>query len=253
LAAAFNVSAFANSTRKGTERPMIRDPQRNYSPIYAIHFAEGMMNRLQHIPSRLPIVIAAAALAWACGTTSTKFTSTWKPAGAQPVSAAGMHVAVVFIHSNRALRRTGENALAEQLARYGAISIPSYRIMPDRPGDREVANRLFKQAGIDAVVTMRVVKRDQSVTYTPDFWTVSPVHSSLWGYWAYGWDSAYGPGYLQTETRVGVETLLYSVAEDRLLWAGSSETFDPHSVKSAVRQIAKKAVAKMNEERVLLK
>jgi hypothetical protein len=188
-----------------------------------------------------------------CSATRTNFTSTWTPSNAQPVSAHGMQVAAVFINPNQQLRRTGEDVLANELTRFGAIGVASYNIMSADPKNRDLARRKLKEAGVDAVISMRVVNHAQVVSYSPGYWTGSPWHSSLWGYWGYGWGSVYQPGYLETETLVGVETLLYSLDQDKLLWAGVSESFNPKDLQSAVQKIAKKAVKKMYEENVLVK
>jgi hypothetical protein len=183
----------------------------------------------------------------------TNFTSTWAPGNAQPVSAHGMEIAAVFINPNQQLRRLSEDVLASEITRFGGIGIASYNIMSADPKNRDLARRKLKEAGVDAVISMRVVNHDQVVSYTPGYWTGSPWHSSLWGYWGYGWGSVYMPGYLETETLVGVETLLYSLDQDKLLWAGVSETFNAKDIESAVRKIAKKAVSRMYEQSVLLK
>jgi hypothetical protein len=52
---------------------------------------------------------------------------------------------------------------------------------------------------------------------------------------------------------VGVETLVYSLNPDKLLWAGMSETFNPRDVNQVVRHVAEKAAEKMSEEGVLTK
>jgi hypothetical protein len=45
-------------------------------------------------------------------------------------------------------------------------------------------------------------------------------------YWAYGWGTVLAPGYLLTDTAISMETLVYSLPRDRLLWA--SRTFPSH-------------------------
>lgn len=202
---------------------------------------------------RLAGMLALAVALSSCKSTETHFTSSWKPGDAQPVSAgAGQHVAAVFINENTSVRHEGEDYLAQELAKYGALVVPSYRMLPDRPSDESQARQAMKQSGIDAVVSMRVVSVDPVVSYTPGYWTSSGIYSGLWGYWGYGWNSVYAPGYLSTENRVGIETLVYSTTDNRLLWAGMSETFTPKSVRSAVHSAVRKAVKKMHEEQVLV-
>jgi len=196
---------------------------------------------------------AALLILTGCGSATTTVTSTWTPPDAQPVSAAGMRIAAVFITNDPGERRLGENALADALTRYGSIGVVSYSIIPANPWKEDYVRQQLREAGVEAVVVMRVVSHDQVLSFTPANWSKSPVRSSLWNYWDFGWKSVYQPGYLKAETLLGVETMLYSRDKDRLLWAGMSQTFDPTTVNEAVKQIARQAVLKMSEENVLLK
>jgi hypothetical protein len=185
-------------------------------------------------------VAAFVFLLSGCSSSRTQFTSTWAAANAQPVSAAGMQIAAVVVSPSESVRRIGETALASEITRFGGIGVTSYKILPGDPKNREAARRQLKAAGIDAVISMRVISHDQVVSYTPGYWTGSPWHSSLWGYWGYGWGSVYAPGYLETETLVGVETLLYSLDDDKLLWAGVSETFNRRTSSQRCARLPRK-------------
>ena len=185
----------------------------------------------------------------ACGA-NTHFLSSWSPQNAQPVSPHGMKVATVFFNSNESVRRTGEDVIARELTRIGSQAFPSYELIPANPNDRDAARRQLEKAGVDAVLSMRVVARER-VLDTP-YLTGSPYYGSLWGYWGHGWQTANDPSFLGTDVVVGVETLLYSVKDGKLLWAGMSETFEADDVESAVKSIARKAVDKMEDENVLM-
>jgi hypothetical protein len=195
-------------------------------------------------------VSCAFALA-ACGT-ATQFTSTWSDPAGQPVAANQMHIATVFFNGNESVRRESEDVMAEELAEAGTAPIASYRIISENPNDREVAKRMLEEAGVDAVLSMRVVRRERTFSVSPDYWAGSP-YGSLWGYWTHGWGSLYEAGYMTTDIVISVETLLYSLRDGKLLWAGMSETIDPDDVEDAVRSIADKAIDKMLDENVLVR
>ena len=110
-----------------------------------------------------------------------------------------------------------------------------------------------ERSGADVVVSMRVVHVDRTAAYDPAYWSGSPIYGSWWNYWGFGWGGVYSPGYLYTETVVGIETLVYSLKPDKLLWAGMSETFNPRDVVQVVRHVSAKAVKTMSEEGVLTK
>jgi hypothetical protein len=191
----------------------------------------------------LTVVVAA------CGT-STHFLSTWSSPSAQPVSIHGMRIATVFFTENESVRRESEDVIVNELARFGGVAVPSYSVLPEDPRDREVAKAKLQQAGVDAVISMRVVARERVVDYDPGY-LHGGYYGSLWGYWGYGWGAPFDPSFLGADVVVGVETLLYSLKDENLLWAGMSETFDPDDVESAVKSIARKVVKEMDETGVL--
>jgi len=193
---------------------------------------------------RLCMAASLALVAAGCGS-RTHFFSTWSSTEAQPVSVNGSHIATVFFNNNESIRREGEDVMVNELARFGGVAFPSYKVIPDNPSDRERAKRELEKAGVDVVISMRVIAAERD--FTPDYWASSPYYGTLWGYWGYGW----GSGYDSSNLIVRVETLLYSLEKDKLIWAGMSETFDTDDVEDAVESIARKAVKKMEEEGVL--
>jgi hypothetical protein len=193
--------------------------------------------------------LSLGACAGSGGTTS--ITSTYRPPDAQPVSPGGLPIAAVFISQNPMSRQIGEDALVEELREIGANGVSSYSIVPDLDvTNRDRARKQLEEAGIETAVVMRVTDVKEEVVYTPAYWNSGP-YSNFWGYWNYGWGSVYEPGYLRTETNVQAETLLYSLTNNKLVWAGNSRTFDPKDVNAAVRNVAEEVVEKMVEQRVL--
>jgi hypothetical protein len=80
----------------------------------------------------------------------------------------------------------------------------------------------------------------------------SARYGSFWGgYYRYGWGAVYEPGYLRTDTIVTVETLVYSLADDKLIWAGASQTTNPSSLDGFVRELAGKVADQMRKEGLL--
>ena len=58
------------------------------------------------------------------------------------------------------------------------------------------------------------------------------------GWCGYGW--GWGGGQeIRTDTLVGVETLLYDLAADKLVWAGQSETMNPSKAESFMRELVR--------------
>jgi len=196
----------------------------------------------------LALILAGLA---AC-TETTTFISTWKDPAAQPISPAGKTVAAVFVTRDISQRRAGEDALAADLTARGAHAIPSYTVMQDYGGktDADSAGTQLKQAGAQGVVIMRLVGKDQQVTYTPG--TATPAYYGGFGpYWGYSWGTVYDPGYLRTDTLISVETLIYSLNSGKLLWASTSRTTNPQNVNALVKEVADATAKEMAKQGLL--
>jgi hypothetical protein len=181
----------------------------------------------------LPLVAFAAG---ACATTS--FTSSWRAPDAQPVVLAGKKVAALVMSANESTRRAGEDVLAREITARGAQGVPAHTLVTD-PRDEERAKQELATAGVDGVVSMRVVGNEQQVTYTPGVWTAQPYYNRFWGgYYGYGWGAVYDPGYLRTDTIIMIETLVFSNVQDKLLWAGVSRTTNPSRLDSLISEVA---------------
>lgn len=72
--------------------------------------------------------------------------------------------------------------------------------------------------------------------------------STLWGYYGYGWGSVYVPGSVDRDTIVVVETTIYSVPRNQLLWAAVSETSNPKDLQSFVEDLVKESVKELHEQ-----
>jgi len=196
---------------------------------------------------RTTVSVALVTLG-ACATTT--FTSTWRDPAAPPIDPVGKTVCAVFVSPDQSKRRAGEDQLAADLTAHGARGIPAYTIVPAGRGDGEAARAAFKAAGCNGAVTMRVVGKDQQINYTPGM--VMPGYYRGFGpYWGYGWGAAYSPGYLTTDTIVSVETLVYSLTQDKLLWASTSRTTNPGNLDKLVNEVAVSTAKEMQKQGLL--
>jgi hypothetical protein len=185
-----------------------------------------------------------------------KFTSTWKAPEASTTSFAGRKVAALVISDDQTLRVSGEEALVRELAAIGVThGVASYRFVPrEELRDADRARPWYERAGVDGVVSMRLVKAETHKTSTSPVWT-SSTYSSLWGYYGYGWGSVYvyDPGRTTSETVVVIETLVFSVPQNKLLWAAVTETVDPKDAAGVIEDVVEATVKEMRKQGLLRK
>lgn len=180
----------------------------------------------------LTVTLATAA--------STKFVSIWRNPMAGPIDATAVKVATFVVSSDDTMRWGPEETLAAELRRRGMDAIAGYTVLPgEMAKDKEKAKEFLKKAGITGAVMMRVVgyeKETRSRTVTATTYTQA-YYPTFWGYWDYGWSTVYEFGSTKSSRRVAIETLIYSIEQDRLIWAGESETVDPKDVRTFAKQL----------------
>jgi hypothetical protein len=206
------------------------------------------------MPKWTTLTALCISLSYLTGCVSTTFTSTWKAPDARPVNPTGKTVAAVFVSSDEGRRRTAEDVLVLKLNEHGAHGIAAYTLIPtEELRDMNRVHTRLAQAGVDGVVVMRVIGKSQQLSYTPGAARFPPYYRRLSGYWGYGWGAVYEPGYLRTDTLVSVETLVYSLQDDALLWAGTSRTTNPSSIDRFVDELADAVGAEMTKQGLLTK
>lgn len=190
---------------------------------------------------------ALALLLPACATTS--FKSSWKAPDAVPGEFQGKKVVALIIHKNESVRRAAEEALASEITARGATGVAAFTLIPSEDiRDTGRAKAHLTKAGVEGAVVMRVVGKERQTTYVPGMWVGPANYRSFSGYYGPGWGGVYDPGYLRTDTHVSVETLIYSVAKDKLLWAGMSDTMNPPKADAFVKEVAGAAADEMRKQ-----
>jgi hypothetical protein len=201
-------------------------------------------------------VTVGAVLVAACASTSIK--SSWRDPAATAQSLRFRRIVVVALMRDSATRRVAEDELAGVInrgprGRAGEVqAVAGYTLLgEDDLRNVEAAKAKIRPEGFDGAITMRLVGKDQRVTYVPAAPAPPIAYGRMWGYYGGAGGALYDPGYLRTDTVVSVETNVYSVTDEKLLWSGVSETFDPRDARTLVDDVAR-AVAKALEKEGLL-
>jgi hypothetical protein len=193
-------------------------------------------------------VVVSALTTFACATT---YQSTWKSPDARPLHLAGRKVAAVFVNRDPTLRRRAEDAMAREISARGAQGVPAYTVLSESEArDRDPARARFGQLGFSGAVVMRIVGSETHYTYEPAFWAGPNYHQFWGGYWDWGWGTVWEPAYLRTDRIVKVETLVYSLEQDQLVWSGVSRTLNPSEIEGFVPELAAAASKQMASERL---
>ena len=176
------------------------------------------------------LIIGAAASTFATGCYHwAEVTTTWAGRGKRPISF--QHVVTVFATSNEPLRRAMENRLAAEFSN----GVSSQRVLGPTGQDAAAVRRVFDQRRFDSAIIMTVVQADQRPV---SFIAVSPKtrHPFPAGtfveQWDRVWNPPFDPAFVPDKRLVAIELQIYSLDDDRLIWAGRG---DPGDAKTLVK------------------
>ena len=181
--------------------------------------------------SRLAVGVALVALV---GCASSRVTDSWVAPGAGPI--AFEKTLVIVMHPVEGVRRIGENRLVQRLGRGRAVASHTLISMDD-VRDTDAARSAIAGAGFDGAILMRVVGQGQQLTYEPGM-VYPSEYGQFWGFYGHVSSAMYATGYMRSDRFVSVETNVYSVEDERLLWSGVSQAFDPLDVGGTVDDVA---------------
>lgn len=199
---------------------------------------------------RLICLSVVALLALPIAATGQTFTATWKSPDAAGIAYAGKKVVGLIVSDDMALRQSAEEALARELSAKGVRGVPAYQMIPkEEVRDKDRAKAWFARTDTAGVVIMRLVDISKETRPTVVAWQSAPYYGSLWGYYPYVWGATIDLTPNKTSTTVVVETLVFDVAGNRLLWAGTSETTNPKGGAQAfVKSLVNAAADQMRKD-----
>jgi hypothetical protein len=197
---------------------------------------------------RVLSIAASIGISLSACAPATRLTATWKDPSVPPPMKFN-RILIVAQMSDQAVRRSIETRLAQRLSN----AQPSYTVLSDAEAKSDDHGKeKISKAGYDGAVVIRFARVDKQATYVPGTSWWGPAPYGTWsGYYGYGWGMAYSPGYVQRDTVVSLESNVYSIVQDKLLWASRSETINPESAQHLVDSVLDVTVKEMKRQKVL--
>jgi hypothetical protein len=175
---------------------------------------------------------------------STSLTSSWR--APEPGPWEFHRVLTSFVSTDLPLRRSVEDRLATRIPG----SFAAYSTLPGLSvGDSGAVHRQLRGKLFDGVVVVRVMGLRSQPASLPASAGYAE-YPGFYRYWQTSWTMLRDPGYVPPDSQVQVEIVVYSLAHDRLVWAGRTTTTSAeplqevldHSVDVAVSELASKRV-----------
>ena len=175
-----------------------------------------------------------------CGP-STKIEKSWMEPGATVTASAPNKALVIALVKDETSRRVIEDQLVKRL---GGDAIASYTIAAN--ATEEVLKQKIADGKFTHVLLMRLADVEKETSYVPG--TTTSFYGGYGRYYGYGAGMYSTPGYYTTDKNYFVETTVYTVNPDKLVWTGTTKTVNPSKIEKMVNEIGDVVSEKMKKD-----
>lgn len=161
-------------------------------------------------------------------------------------------VLVVGLSPSDATRRIFEDGFAHALQAAGVGAVSSYGQLPEQgkiPDEKLKA--VLAQAKADSVMITRLTRVEQKAD------VIAPITPPMGGYYRGGFYGWYGSAWTGVPTNVvaynvlTIETTLWDMRNEAVIWSGVTETLQPTDVAKATNDMAKVLIERMKKDGVI--
>ena len=161
----------------------------------------------------------------------------------KPVS----NILVIAITGNEHNRRSFEQKFVAQLKSIGVDAISSEEAMPMPPNlelKKETRLHTVNQYENDAVIITHLLGKEEKDVYTRG----GPTHRGFYGFYHSRHSSS---GYSSTSTTVRLETNLYDVKTEKLIWSGKSKTLSKDAKDQIINDVIKAVINNLQKNKLI--
>ena len=179
---------------------------------------------------------------------STQIVSSWRAPDKHVHASDWKKVLVLALLRNETNRRSAEDQMVKYLDGKGITAYSYLDENFDRKDEQALRNKI-KKDGFDAAITMRLIDVDQEKVYEPaQYYTYPLYYDDFVKYYCRNWMYYNIPGYYTITKKFIIETVVYSIQDDRIIWSGITATYDPNGVKRLTAEIAHVIRNRMQQE-----
>jgi hypothetical protein len=159
-------------------------------------------------------------------------------------------ILVIAITGNEHNRRSFEKKFVARLKSVGVDAISSEEAIP-MPADLELKKETIlaavKQYENDAVIITHLIGKEEKDVYTRG----SSRHRGFYGFYSNRHSIARDPGYASTSTTVRLETNLYEVKTEKLIWSGKSNTLSRDAKDQIINDVIKAVIKDLQNNKLI--
>ena len=183
----------------------------------------------------LPAYVLLIIILSACN--STRITSVWREVDKKVSLNKLNKVLVVAFFSTETARHKSEDQMVMFLDGKGVASYNYLAAGFDKKNETALRNKI-NYDGFDGAITMRLVDVEKEKSYfSRDAYYPPPYNRSFGGYYYWNMPFYSSPDYFAATKTYTVETNVFSIKEDKIIWSGITKTTDPEGVNKMMEEI----------------
>lgn len=192
------------------------------------------------------IVLCCSILTISCA--GTRLSQTWvdEARRGEPVA----DVLVIVIADNQKNREAFEKKFVRQLQAAGVEAVASGEAIPmprDLKLEKDVIRQAVEKFGNDAVIISHLAGLEKEEVFT----RTGPVYGGYYNYYGYVFDRVRDRGFSGEVATVRLETNLYDVNTERLLWSGQSISENVTSLDTVVDEVIALVIKDLQKQKLL--
>jgi hypothetical protein len=179
---------------------------------------------------------------------STKIVSSWHEPNKEITINNLNKVLVVALFKSETSQHKAEDQMVGYLEGKGVQSYNYFKSNFNKKNEEAIRAKI-KKDGFDGAITMRLIDVDKEKIYTPGEKNFYPqYYRDFSGYYYNRWNYSTTPGYYTTTKTFTVETNVYSIKEEKIIWTALTETTNPSGLKNMTNEIVKVVYIQMKKE-----
>ena len=160
---------------------------------------------------------------------------------------------VIAIGKNEDRQKLFENLFKKNLEAENVEAVKSYPILgPNRKLLKQEVLKLVSDLNVDGVLITHLKNTEVEGAYSPNIPTQMSGSNlgSMYTYYNSAYEYVHTPGSYQQKIKVYLETRLFDVKEERLVWSAVSATIDPDNVRDAIEEIQALIIDQMKADQL---
>ena len=200
--------------------------------------------------TRRALVPAIAVVAVSCGT-STQMVESWREPDFKPH--VYNKVLIIGIGENELRVKVFEEIMSQKMAARKVDVLRGLNVIPRTADNMDAVKEAVRASGSDLAITCRFLGMEKETQYVPgsSYYVPGPTYYGMYSYYPSAYAVASDPGYFTTYKVYKIESNVYDVKTEKLIWSGRSETTDPINPEDGINSFGTTLIGELIKFKII--